>query len=75
MNEEARRIGLTHTAFANPHGLPDPRQRTTAHDMASLAETLLRDFPESREFLGDTQFRWGGRIFQRRIPCSETRGA
>ena len=68
MNAEGERMGLTHTVFANPHGLPDARQRTTARDMASLAEHLLRDFPESRVLLGDTDFKWRGRVFQRRIP-------
>jgi D-alanyl-D-alanine carboxypeptidase len=68
MNAEAERLGLTHTVFANPHGLPDPRQRTTARDMATLAESLLRDFPESRGLLGDTDFAWRGRLFRRRIP-------
>ena len=68
MNVEAERLGLTHTVFANPHGLPDARQRTTARDMAALAEQLLRDFPESRVLLGDTDFAWRGRIFRRRIP-------
>jgi D-alanyl-D-alanine carboxypeptidase len=68
MNAEAERMSLVHTRFANPHGLPDPRQRTTAQDMALLAQTLLRDFPESRDVLGETQFAWRGRIYQRRIP-------
>ena len=68
MNAEAERLGLTHTVFANPHGLPDARQRTTARDMATLAEHLLADFPESRVLLGDTDFTWRGRIFRRRIP-------
>jgi D-alanyl-D-alanine carboxypeptidase len=68
MNAEAERLGLVHTVFANPHGLPDPRQRTTARDMAALAEHLLRDFPESRVLLGDTDFPWRGRVFRRRIP-------
>jgi D-alanyl-D-alanine carboxypeptidase len=68
MNVEAERLGLTHTVFANPHGLPDARQRTTARDMAALAEHLLRDYPESRVLLGDTDFVWRGRVFRRRIP-------
>ena len=68
MNAEAQRLELTHTVFANPHGLPDARQRTTARDMATLAEHLLRDFPESRVLLGDTDFTWRGRVFRRRIP-------
>jgi D-alanyl-D-alanine carboxypeptidase len=68
MNAEAERMGMTHTVFANPHGLPDPRQRTTARDMATLAENLLKDFPESGTLLGDTDFAWRGRVFRRRIP-------
>jgi len=68
MNAEARRLGLSHTVFANPHGLPDPRQRTTARDIALLAESLLQDFPESRSVLGDTEFTWRGRVFRRRFP-------
>ena len=67
MNAEARRMGLSHTVFANPHGLPDPRQHTTARDIAALAENLLQDFPESRAILGDTEFTWHGRVFRRRI--------
>jgi D-alanyl-D-alanine carboxypeptidase len=74
MNAEGERMGLTHTVFANPHGLPDARQRTTARDMATLAEHLLRDFPESRALLGDTDFRWRGRVFQRRIPLFRNPG-
>jgi D-alanyl-D-alanine carboxypeptidase (penicillin-binding protein 5/6) len=68
MNAEAQRIGLAHTRFANPHGLPDPLQRTTASDMALLAQTLLREFPESGDVLQRTEFVWRGRIYQRRIP-------
>jgi D-alanyl-D-alanine carboxypeptidase len=74
MNAEGERMGLTHTVFANPHGLPDPRQRTTARDMATLAEHLLRDFPESRALLGDTDFKWRGRVFQRRISLFKNPG-
>jgi D-alanyl-D-alanine carboxypeptidase len=74
MNAEAERMGLTHTVFANPHGLPDPRQHTTARDMATLAEHLLRDFSESRVLLGDTDFMWRGRIFRRRIPLFKDPG-
>ena len=74
INAEAERMGLSHTVFANPHGLPDPRQHTTARDMATLAEHLLRDFPESRVLLGDTDFMWRGRIFRRRIPLFKDPG-
>lgn len=46
MNEEARRLGMTGTRFANPNGLPDPANYTTARDMALLAVAIRRQFPE-----------------------------
>lgn len=46
MNNEARRIGMFGSHFANPHGLPDPNNYSTARDMALLAAQLRREFPE-----------------------------
>ncbi|MCU0258914.1 MAG: hypothetical protein MUF56_07820 [Solirubrobacteraceae bacterium] len=37
MNERARRAGLRNTSFANPIGLDDPRNYSTATDLAKLA--------------------------------------
>ncbi len=68
MNATAAEMGLTHTRFANPHGLPDPRQRTTARDIALLGRQLLGEYPESRKVLGEMAFTWRGRRYQRRIP-------
>lgn len=59
MNAEARRLGMTHTRFSNPHGLPDNSQVTTARDMAILAMALRRDFPESRDFYNHPGIRFG----------------
>jgi D-alanyl-D-alanine carboxypeptidase len=42
--------------------------------MATLAGHLLRDFPESRVLLGDTDFVWRGRVFRRRIPLFRNPG-
>ncbi len=46
MNQTAARLGMAHTHFINPHGLPAEQQVTTARDMGLLAQALLRDFPE-----------------------------
>jgi D-alanyl-D-alanine carboxypeptidase (penicillin-binding protein 5/6) len=46
MNAEARRLGLTDTRFANPTGLSDPQQYSTARDLARLAQRLRSDFPQ-----------------------------
>jgi D-alanyl-D-alanine carboxypeptidase (penicillin-binding protein 5/6) len=46
MNREAQRMGLKNTRFANPHGLPDPNNYSTARDLATLATRLITDFPD-----------------------------
>lgn len=46
MNQEAQRLGMTSTRFVNPNGLPGKGQYTTARDMALLAMTIRREFPE-----------------------------
>lgn len=56
MNATAKRLGMTRTRFANPHGLPDPQQITTARDMAILTLALLRDFPDRAEVFATPQF-------------------
>ena len=68
MNDKARELGLAATHFANPHGLPDPTQRTNARDMATLIGRLLADHPESRAMLGGQTFVYAGRVYARHIP-------
>ena len=46
MNEEARRLGMTGTSYANATGLPDPNHYGTARDLVKLTESTIRDFPE-----------------------------
>jgi D-alanyl-D-alanine carboxypeptidase (penicillin-binding protein 5/6) len=46
MNREAERLGMKNTRFANPHGLPSPDNFSTAHDLAILAQSVIRDFPQ-----------------------------
>lgn len=67
MNEKAREFGLTATRFANPHGLPDPVQRTNARDMATLIGRLIADHPDSRTMLGGQTFVYAGRVYARHI--------
>lgn len=50
MNATARALGLADTHFVNPHGLHDPEQYTTAHDMAVLARALLLRHPDVIRF-------------------------
>ncbi len=46
MNAHSRALGMTQSHWVNPNGLPDPRQISSARDMAILARALLSEFPE-----------------------------
>jgi D-alanyl-D-alanine carboxypeptidase (penicillin-binding protein 5/6) len=46
MNEQAQRMGMKNTRFANPHGLPSPDNFSTARDLSILASHIIKDFPE-----------------------------
>ena len=47
MNAYAKRIGMKHSHFVNPHGLPAEGHHSTAYDLALLGRALIRDYPES----------------------------
>jgi len=68
MNDKARELGLTGTRFTNPHGLPDPIQRSNARDLATLTRRLIHDYPMSRPLLGGQTFVYRGRVYARHIP-------
>jgi D-alanyl-D-alanine carboxypeptidase len=55
MNQKAAQLGMLHTHFINPNGLPAEQQVTTARDMALLSNALLRDFPERAPLYAETQ--------------------
>jgi D-alanyl-D-alanine carboxypeptidase (penicillin-binding protein 5/6) len=46
MNRESQRLGLKNTRWGNPHGLPDPNNYSTARDLAIMAASVIRDFPQ-----------------------------
>ena len=41
MNDEARKLGLSNTHFANPHGLDDENHYTSAKDLAIMSAKLM----------------------------------
>lgn len=59
MNSEAKRIGMTSSHFVNPHGLPSPGQYTTARDLAVLAITIKREFPQYAPYFAFEGFTTG----------------
>jgi D-alanyl-D-alanine carboxypeptidase len=60
MNRKARQLGMEHTYYRNPNGLPDPSQQTTARDIARLALTLYHDFPREYRYFSTREFEFRG---------------
>jgi len=64
MNEAARRLGMTSTNFANPNGLPDERQYTSARDLARLARALIIEFPEHADLFAEKDVQIGQKVLR-----------
>lgn len=64
MNRKARELGMRRTVFNNPHGLPDPKQISTALDMAILARALQTQFPRHYGYFSLRSYEYGGRTFR-----------
>ena len=46
MNNYAKKLNLENTNFANPHGLPNRANLSTAYDIFKLSSKIIIDFPE-----------------------------
>ena len=62
MNRHAQRLGMTQTHFVNPNGLPADDQVTSARDMAILARTLIKEFPEYDSYWHLPGIRMGNKV-------------
>lgn len=57
MNERAKELGMADSLFANPNGLPETEQYSTARDMAALASAADR-LPELRAIVNMDSYEW-----------------
>ncbi len=64
MNEEARRLNMTRTVFANVNGLPNESQVTTARDLAKLARAIIIEFPEHADLFTAIEVQVGKRLLR-----------
>lgn len=64
MNATARHLGMTGTSYANPNGLPDPDQITTARDLAILARAIIYHFPEHEMLFRIPAIKIGKRVLR-----------
>jgi D-alanyl-D-alanine carboxypeptidase (penicillin-binding protein 5/6) len=60
MNAEAQRLGMTHTHFVNPTGLPDPAHKSSARDLAILARAIIRDSADYYPIYAEREFKYHG---------------
>ncbi|MCL5060238.1 MAG: D-alanyl-D-alanine carboxypeptidase [Candidatus Thermoplasmatota archaeon] len=60
MNQEARRLGLAGTRFANATGWPAEGHHSSALDMAKLARAIVIEDPEHYAMYAEKEFVWSG---------------
>ncbi|MCB9988169.1 MAG: D-alanyl-D-alanine carboxypeptidase [Rhodospirillales bacterium] len=63
MTSKAREIGMSSTRFRNASGLHDPRQVTTARDMAKLAAYIIRTYPQYYSYFSTRNFSYQGKSY------------
>lgn len=60
MTLRAQELGMVNSHFANPHGLPDSRQISTARDLAILSRAVMRDYPQYYRLFSTKNFAFRG---------------
>lgn len=64
MTERAHALGMTNTTFRNASGLPDPKQISTARDMATLSLALIQNFPQHYAAFSRSEFTFRGYTYR-----------
>jgi D-alanyl-D-alanine carboxypeptidase len=65
MTRKARELGMSSTAFYNPHGLPhDPPNITTARDLSILGRAIQDRFPRYFAYFETRSFQYGKRTIR-----------
>lgn len=61
MTIRAQELGMTNTHFANASGLPNPRNVSSARDLAILSRAVMRDYPQYYGYFGERSISFRGR--------------
>lgn len=72
MTAKARRIGMSNTTFVNASGLHDPRQISSARDMAIMARTMIHDYPVQYKYFSKRYFTYQGQTHRNHNRLMET---
>ncbi len=57
-NKRAKELGLTHSHFVNPTGMPADGHEMSVHDIATLSAHIIRDYPEYYHYFSIPEFTW-----------------
>jgi D-alanyl-D-alanine carboxypeptidase (penicillin-binding protein 5/6) len=68
MNEEAAKLGLQQTHYANCTGWPDPNQHMSMADIAAVASRIIRDYPQYYHYDSEKTFKYNNIEQQNRNP-------
>ena len=60
MNRQAQAWGLHNTTFRNATGQTQPGHRSTARELAVIAQHVIRDFPEYYHYYAQREYRFNG---------------
>nr|WP_244553345.1 D-alanyl-D-alanine carboxypeptidase family protein [Bradyrhizobium erythrophlei] len=58
MTKRARELGLARSTFGNSNGLPDPANKMTVRELATLARYIIQTYPEFYKLFGEKEFTW-----------------
>ncbi len=58
MNAEAKSLGMTNSHFEDSNGLPNPNHYSTARDLSTLANAIIKNFPEDYKLYSEKWFSW-----------------
>ncbi|AIL32002.1 D-alanyl-D-alanine carboxypeptidase family protein [Basilea psittacipulmonis] len=56
MNKRAKEFGMNQTHYDDPTGLPSDTHYTTVHDLAILAQHMVKDYPEFYHYFSQQSF-------------------
>jgi len=64
MTARAHELGMSNTHYDNASGLPDPRQISSARDIAILCRAILRDYPQYYRLFSERSFTYAGHYME-----------
>jgi D-alanyl-D-alanine carboxypeptidase (penicillin-binding protein 5/6) len=68
MTARARELGMPKSTFANSNGLPDPGNKMSVRELATLARSVIATYPEFYKLFGEREFTWNKIHQQNRNP-------